>query len=325
MADTDPDDDSSISETAPESRQGDLTAEAKQHLNEARNEPEEAVDARTRLVELLSAERSSTSVERELERRAAASGALVMATRSDPARLAESVPALMRELRAELDRTVPDGSRECRGLSRVVRSQLVASVGNVLADSPGAVTEVDTLTHVTDAVSTNLDDRAVRAATRAFFAVADERPETLVPAADSLGVVVAYPDDVVQALGAGTLGRLAAEHPDSVATNADELGGLLDHDDGRVKHNAVEALATLADSRPDAVAPVADRLRERLDHEDVAIQHNAAGALGRLSEEHPAAVRPAVPDLQKLRDHDHRAVRRVATDALARLPADPSR
>jgi hypothetical protein len=294
-------------------------AEAKQHLETATEQPERAVERRARLVELL-----SVSTAHELETRATASGALTIAARTDPGRVAESIPGLIDELATELQRAVPEESPQRRALSRATRNQLVSSIGHVLADSPGRVAGVEEFSVFTDAVSTDLEAGAMRAAAQGLFMIADEHPAGLAGATDSLGAVVRYPDNVVQSLGAGTLGRLLEDHPDAVAPQADGLRALLGHDDRTVQHNAVEALATLCRTHPDAVVAATDQLRELLDHDEVALQHNAAGTLGQLADTHPTAVRPAVGDLRALQHHDDEAVRHVATRALAGLSEDSS-
>lgn len=186
-------------------------------------------------------------------------------------------------------------------------------------------TEWDDLVRVVELLS-GQDELERRAAAKALFASANDRSGELAAAPELLGVLLAHPDPVVEAWGAGVVGRVAADHPDTVADTpvADELRGLLEHDARTVQHNALEALAALVGPRPDAVAPAADALRTLLCHEDVAIQHNAAGVLGRLAEDHPDAVVPAVGPLRRLRNHDEDAVASRATAALAQLAREPS-
>lgn len=292
-----------------------LTARAERYLDVAADRPGDIAGDIDRIVELLSAD--APSVARGRRRRAAAAGALAAVARDHPARASGSVPAVVEALRAELDRpTAGDGDRG--GRSRAVRRRLVSTLAHVVAEDPGVAEGTEVTATIVEALSTDLDDGTVRAATTALFAVARDRPARLVSHVDALGELAAHPDDGVRALSVATLGRLAESRPDAVAPVA---GALWDRlvDDGSVQHNAVEALATLAGSRPDAVAPAAADLRELLGHEAVPIQHNAAGALGRLAADHPDAVRPAVADLDALRSHDDQAVRRVATAALARL------
>jgi hypothetical protein len=163
-------------------------AEARQCLKTATERPERAVERRARLVELLSA-----STAHELETRATASGALAIAARTDPARVGASTQVLLDELAAELERTVPEESPQRRALSRATRDQLVSSIGRVLADSPGRVAGVGELTVFTDAVSTDLEEGAMRAAAQGLFTVAGEHPAELAEAIDSLGAMVTYP------------------------------------------------------------------------------------------------------------------------------------
>lgn len=318
MPDTDPDDGSEVADRPSDDTRADRpAAEAKRYLRRAAEQPEDAHRVQARLIELLSAEKSTGR--NELERRAAASGALAKLAHNSPASLEAFLPELVEELRRETDREMSDGDPESRVISRTVRDRLVQTIAHIIVNTPGTTVEKEAFDDFVRSVTTDLDDRTLRVATQALFASADERSGVLASSTELLGELVAYPDAVIQAWGAGTIGRVAAEYPDEVAATVADLRRLLTHDDATVQHNAVEALAALVVPRPDTVAPAAGVLRPLLAHEEVAIQHNAAGVLGRLAEVHPDAVIPAVEDLQDLLDHDDEAVRHIATSALARL------
>lgn len=319
MTETDADDSTALADDPSDEVGERLAGEATRYLREALDESGEDIEDEERVVELLSAEIPSESVERELDRRAAASGALAAVAGDDPTRLADQLPVLADELRLELERTTPDGMPDRRDSSRAIQDHLVSSIAHVIASDPTTVAGTDGFSTFLDALTDCLTDGTLRVAAKALFARADERPESLASAAGSIEELLAYPDIVVQAWSAGTLGRVAEEHPDAVAPTAGGLRGLLDHDDDTVQHNAVEALGVLVRTRPDAVVPAADALRTLLGHERAGIAHNTAGVLGQLAETHPDAVVPAIDELRDLCKHDDKAVRRIATGALARL------
>jgi hypothetical protein len=302
----------------------DRPAAANRYLRRATERPEDVHDERERLVELLSG--SGSTAGNELERRAAASAALAKLARDRPTFLEASLPVLVEELRREQDRELPDGGAEYSAVSRAIRANLVRAVATVIGETSGTTLRRGAFVDFVRAVTTDLDEETLRMAARALFTSADDRSVGLATAPERLRALLAHPDPVVEALAAGTVGRVAADHPDAVADTAavDELRALLEHHESAVQHNAVEALAALVGPRPDSVAPAADALRTLLGHEDAAVQHNAAGVLGRLAAEHPDAVLPAIADLQRLRDHDDEAVRRRATAAVARLARERS-
>lgn len=296
-----------------------LTAEAYQYLKIATERPDRTIDDHDRVIELLSMEVPSESVARELERRAAASGALAAIARDNPARLAGRFSVLADELRLELDRTITDEDSELRDRSRAIRDQLVSAMAHVIANDPTTAPATDGLATFVNFLIEGLTDETVRTAVKALFACANERGEELAHTTEPLAELLGYPDDTVQALTAGILGQVAEDAPDAVASTAGGLRDLLDHESKTVQHNTVEALGTLVRERPETVVPAADTLRELLSHGDVAIQHNAAGVLGSLAKTHPEAVTPAIEDLRELCTHEDAAVRRIATGALARL------
>lgn len=280
--------------------------------------------ARERIIELLTA-RNSTG-RNELERRAVASDTLAKLAREDPTTLDEFLPVLAEqlrlaaeELRREADCGASSEAPDTRVALRSIRANLVETVSRLIIDTPELAVEREAFIDYVGAVTTDLDDRTLRLATRALFVSANERPEELASAAELLDEFLTYPDTVVQALGSGVVGRVAATRPDAVAASAANLRALLAHENSTVQHNAVEALAALVGSRPDTVAPVADALRNLLDHEEVAIQHNAAGVLYVLAEHHPDAVMPAIDEFRQLREHEDETVRRIAAATLARL------
>lgn len=318
MPDTDPDNGSEVTNRPSDDTQADRpAAEAKRYLRRAFEQPEDAHREQVRPIELLSVERSTGRD--GLAQRAAASSALAKLTYDTPASLEAFLPKLVEELRLETNREMSNEDRESLVVSRTVRDRLVWTIAYMIVNKPGTTVEKETFDDFVRSVTTDLDDRTLRVATQAMFASAAERSWVLASVAELLDELLAYPDTVVQAWGAGTVGRVAAEHPDEVAVTTANLRRLLTHDDTTVQHNAVEALAALVVSRPDTVLPAAGDLRALLAHEDVAIQHNAAGVFGRLAEVHPDAVIPAVEDLQDLRDHEDESVRRIATSAVTRL------
>lgn len=294
-------------------------AEARQYLQRASEQPEGVREERARLIELLSPKGSSASAQRELERRAAASGALAKLARDDPTSLEKFLPALVEELRKETGRELSDEESKTLSASRTIRNHLVWTISCIIVNKPETATEFDAFADFVGAVTTDLDNRALQVTTKALFASADERSGNLASATELLSELLTSPDEAIQAWSAGTVGRVAEEHPDAVASTADNLRCLLTQDDETVQHNAVEALAALVRPRPDIVVPAADALRNLLDHDEVAIQHNAAGVLGWLAKDYPDAVIPAVEDLFELRGHDDEAVQQIATGALTRL------
>lgn len=292
-------------------------AEAKRYLERADAPPEGVRQERARVVELLTAPRSTRPS--ELDKRVTASGALARLARVDPASLQEFLPALVEELRRETDSAVSCAAREHRVQSRTIRANLVETVSRTIIDASEETVGKDAFGDFVRAVATDLDERTLRVAAQALFDSAGERPTELASAAGLLDELLAYPDRVVRAWAAGTVGRVAASHPDAVATTGASLRRLLTHDDSAVQHNTVEALAAFVGTRPDVVAPAADTLQDLLDHDEVAIQHNAVGVLYVLAEHRPEAVIPAVEVLQDLRDHHDETIKRIATGTLARL------
>jgi len=319
MPETDPNDDGSevADRTPDETQKTRPTAEAKRYRRRAVEQPTDVREEQERLIELLSA--GKPTERNDLECSAAASGALVQLARDDPASLREFLPVLIEELRRETEREIAPGSPENRDVSRTVRDRLVRAIASILVDTSETAVEGEAFADFAGAVTTDLEDRTVRAATKAFFASATERSRVLASNAQLQDELLTHPDAVVRAWSVATVGRVAAEHPDAVAGTARTLRELLTSDDTTVQHNAVEALAVLAGPRPDTVVPAVEDLGTLLAHEDVAIQHNAAGVLGRLANEYPDTVMQAVEELGDLRDHDDEAVRRIATGALARL------
>lgn len=319
MPDPEPDDDDPDGPAQPsdDRRTARPTAEVIRYRRRAAERPGEVREERDRIVELLSAGRS-TGLD-QLKQRAAASAALATLAQDDPGSLEAVLPELVGELRRETDRKRSDAALEHRVISRTVSTRLVRTIARIVVASPHPPFGRDAVADFVGAVTTDLDTTSIRVATNAVFVCADDHPGALASAAELLGELLGFPDAVVQAWSAATVGRVAAEHPDAMAATAASLRRLLTHDDGTVRHNALEALAALVGPRPDVVAPAAAELRGLLDHDDVAIQHNAAGVLGHLAGEYPDAVLPAADALRELSDHDDVAVRRVATHALARL------
>jgi len=291
--------------------------EAKRYVERADERPEGVCPDLERTIELLVARHSTGRP--ELEQRVVASGAVARVAESDPASLAGFLPELVEQLRRE---TASGGSAEApetRDMKQTVRANLVETVSHLISNTSETTVGQDAFTDFVGAVSTDLDDGTLRVATKALFMSADERAEELATVAELLDELLTYPDGVIQAWAAGTVGRVAATHPDAVAATAVNLRRLLTHEQSTVQHNAVEALARLVGPRPDVVGRAAGPVRNLLDHEDVAIQYNAAGVLCVLAERQPEAVVPAVMTLQKLRSHDDDAVRRIATITLAQL------
>ena len=319
MRETDPNDDGSevADRLSDETQSNRPTAEAKRYMQRAAEQPTEVREEQERIIELLSAGKSTERT--DLECSAAASGALVQLAGDDPTPLTEFLPVLVEELRRETEREIPPGSPQNRDGSRTVRNRLVRIIATVLVDTPETAVEGEAFADFAGAVTTDLEDRTLRAATEAFFASATEQSRVLASNAQFLDELLTYPDAVVRAWSVATVGLVAQEHPDAVAGTIPTLREHLTSDDTTVQHNAVETLAVLAGPRPDTVAPAVEDLRTLLAHEDVAIQHNAAGVLGRLATEDPDTVMQAVEALRDLRDHDDEAVRRIATGALARL------
>ena len=250
--------------------------------------PEAVCQALERIIELLSA-RHSTS-RNGLDQRMAASGALARLARVDPAALEGSLPKVTEELRRETDSRVSDRAPGNRDQLRTVRANLVETVAHLIIDTSETTIGQEAFADFVGAVTTDLDDGTLRLASQALFVSADERSRELASVAGLLDALLSYPDEVVQAWGAGTVGRVAATHPEAVAATAVDLRRLLTHEDNTVQHNAVEALTAFVGPRPDVVAPAVDTLRELLDHEEVAIQHNAAGMLYVLADSRPEAV-----------------------------------
>lgn len=319
MPETDPNDDGSeaADRLSDETHTNRPAAEAKRYMRSAVEQPTDVRDEQGRIIELLSAGKSTER--NDLECSAAASGAHVQLARDDPASFPELLPVLIGKLRQETEREIAPGLPKNRDVSRTVRDRLVRIIASILVDTPETAVEGEAFADFAGAVTTDLEDRTLRAATQAFFASATERSSILASNAQLLDELLTYPDAVVRAWSVATVGRVAAEHPVAVAGTIPAIRELLTSDDTTVQHNAVEALAVLAGPCPGTVAPAVDDLRTLLVHEDVAIQHNAAGVLGRLAKEYPDTVMQAVEELRDLRDHDDEAVRRIATGALARL------
>lgn len=319
MPDTDSNDGDSAVEDRPadEKQPNRPKAEARRDVRRAVERPTGVREEQGRLVELLS---ERTSAERnDLERSVAASVALEKLARDDRASLKAFLPVLIDELRRETEREIGPDRPEIRDRSRTIRDRLVRTIASVLLETPDTAVDGDAFADFAEAVTTDLEDSTLRAATKAFFASANERSSELASNARLQDELLTYPDAVVRAWSVATVGRVATDQPDAVAASAPELRRLLTGDNTTVQHNAVEALAVLAGPHPDTVAPAVADLRGLLAHENVAIQHNAAGVLGRLAAEHPETVIPAAAELQSLRTHDDEAVRRIATGALARL------
>lgn len=311
---------SAVPDASSDDRVGErLAAEAHRQLQVATDQPAQAIDDRDRVIELLSMDLPSDSVTQELDRRAAASGALAAIAQETPARLVDRLPVLAAELRGELERTITDENAELSETSRAIRDQLVRSMALAIEADSSSVLSPDGFATFIDGVTTDLTDETLRAAAKALFACADEQAGSLARATDTLEELLAYQDEAVQAWSAGTLGKLAEVAPGAVATTASGLHRLLEHEDGTVQHNALEAMGMLVQERPEAVIPAADTLRELLTRDEAALQHNAAGVLGYLAKTHPEAVIPAIEDLRELCTHDDDAVRRIATGALTRL------
>lgn len=225
--------------------------------------PERALADLPRILDLLSTGDAPGAPERRRACRTAASAALANLASHDPSRLADATPALTAELRAELDRSRSVGDRDCSPRPTAVREHLVFCLARLVLADAGEFVTPDGLGVVVDALSSDLDDDAVRTAMRALVTVAENDPECLAPAVESLATLLDHPDDVVAALCAGALGHLGEARPGAVAGSADDLGALLERDDEATQHNAVEALAAVARRRcsPGRTAPEAPRPR----------------------------------------------------------------
>ena len=326
MPDTDPDTDGSEvpDEPSDDPRTDRQTTEANRRLGSAAERPEDVREEQARGIELLCRRGSSASNREQLDRRIAASCTLANMARDAPRSLEGSLPTLIEELRRETGQGVSDETSDTCAASRAIRDHLVRTVAHIIVSKPQTATEIEGFADFVDAVTSDLDERTLRVASKALFASADERSEELASATELLSELLVVPDEAVQAWGAGTVGRVAENHPDAVASTTANLHRLLEHDSTTAQHNAVEALGSFVCERPDTVAPAADALRGLLAHEETAIQYNAAGVLGWLAEDHPDAVIPAVGELESLRDHDDEAVRRIAMRALARLTNERS-
>lgn len=295
-----------------------LIAEAERYAREAAEQPASVTGNQRRIIELLCTQVTSESTEERLERRAAATSALVRLAEEDVGTVENHVDALVDELRTERAREIPAKRPGVRAVSLEVTNDLARTIGLVITEQPSAAHEIEGISAYIRSIATDLETDTLRTATEALFASASELQHKAA-AVEILGELLAYPDDVVQAWSAGALGRLAETDPDIVAPVADDLRDLLDRDAEIVQHNAVEAFGALVSERPDVVVPAAPLLRDLLDHDEVAIQHNAAGILGRLAATHPDVVLPAVDALERLCDHDDEAVRKIAAATLTRL------
>lgn len=294
-----------------------LLAETERYAKSATEQPASVTGNQRRIIELLSMEVTSESVEERVKRRAAASTALARLANDDVGTVRDHVDILIEELRTERTREIPSEGPKMQAVSQEITNNLVRTIGLVITEQPHVVAEIEDSSEYIHSISMELETDTLRIATEALFAGASELQ--LPAAVEILGELLTYPDEVVQAWSAGALGRLAEEDPDVVASVADDLRALLDQDEKTVQHNAVEAFGALVSERPDVVVPAAATLRDLLDHDEVAIQHNAAGILGRLVETHPDAVLPAVDALKRLCDHDDEAVRKIAAATLTRL------
>lgn len=199
------------------------------------------------------------------------------------------------------------------------RPRLLRTVAETIVTEPAAAADGEPFDVFVSALTQNLDTETRQVMSRALFAAADHRADTIAREVDAVLSLLDTDDPVVAAWIAGALGRVAEAHADAVAPAAMDLAALVEHDSQTVQHNAVEALAAIVQESPDAVAPTADALRPLLDANDVAIQHNTTGIFGVLAATHPDAVTPAAETIANLRSHNEQAVRNVATGTLARL------
>lgn len=295
-------------------------AEAEQDDEKPTGYTESGRQAPARSIELLLSQQSTGRA--AIHHRVAASDALVNLARENPAALEESLPVLVVELRRVTDAEDSRDASDNRDRERTIRANLVETVSRLIIHTQISAVRQKTFTDFIETITTDLDNGALRVATRAIFASADDRSRELASEADLLGELLTSPDAAVQAWAAGTVGRVAATHPDAVVSIAVDLRRLLTHENSVVQHNALEALATFVNTHPDVVAPAADTLRRLLKHDEVGIQHNAAGVLYVLADHKPLAVIRSVEELRKLRDTNDDTVRRLATATLARLVHD---
>lgn len=249
----------------------------------------------------------------------AASGALASLSQDNPATLEEFLPVVIQELRRETESGVTDEAPEIRAKKRAVRANLIETVSHLIITASETTVEREGFVDFVGAVDTELDDKALRVTTQALFTSANERSRELAAITELLDELLMYPDVVVQAWTAGTVGGIAASHPNAIAATALNLRQFLTHEDSAVKHNTIEALAAFVGPRPDVVVPTIEMLRDLLNHEEVSIQQNAAGVLYMLAKPRPDAVIPALEELQHLRTHDDEAVRQTASATFAQL------
>lgn len=199
------------------------------------------------------------------------------------------------------------------------RDRLLRVAAETIVTEPAAAADAEPFGAFVGALTRELDVGTQQVASKALFAAADDRADTIAREMDAVRPLLGTDDSVVGAWIVGALGRVAETHADAVAPAAMDIAALVERDSQTVTHNAVEALAALAQERPDAVAPATDALRPLLSHGDVAIQHNTTGIFGVLAATHPDAVTPAAETIADLRSHDEQAVRNVAAGTLARL------
>jgi hypothetical protein len=199
------------------------------------------------------------------------------------------------------------------------RDRLLRVAAETIVAEPAATADADPFGAFVGALTRELDVETQQVASKALFAAADDRADTIAGEMDAVRPLLDTDDPAVAGWIAGVLGQVAETHADAVASAAMDIAALVERDSQTVTHNAVEALAALAQERPDAVAPATDALRPLLSHEDVAIQHNTTGIFGVLAATHPDAVTPAAEIIADLRSHDEQAVRSVAAGTLARL------
>jgi len=131
-------------------------AEAKRYYERAKAHPEAVRQEQERIIELLSVQRSNGR--EELQHRVAASGALVMLARQNPASLEKFLPILVDELRGETDLGDSHDVSENREPEQTVRANLVETVSRLIIDSRKTDIGQSTFTDFVGTVATDLDD-----------------------------------------------------------------------------------------------------------------------------------------------------------------------
>jgi len=154
--------------------------------------------------------------------------------------------------------------------------------------------------------------------------VAQEYPDSVVPAASELLDYVADSDDPQRVGALATLGAIAKEYPDVAASTIPHATALLDDDADEVRANATGLLADLADEYPDRLRDVVPRATELLTDPDEKARYNATSILARIAKSSPEAVEPAVDELVDALDDDLEHTRANACWALGYVSATPA-